>query len=176
VPAVFNESRVYYVVAIERAPAAKTGRRHTLKFDVARPDVIVVSRTTYLGAPAETEKKASADPLERALGELLPRTDLPLRMTLGPSGAKGSSVDVTLATERSTPIRATVLVGVFDEFSRQVGVERAEVELPARAGKDVEWTLHLNPKPGRYEIRAAVRIGDQTGTVIGHVEVARPRK
>jgi VWFA-related protein len=174
VPAIFNESRSYYVVAIERSPATKSGRPHSIRFDVARPDVTVVSRTTYLAAQAEPAKKVSADPLERALAELLPRTDLPLRMTLKP-GTKGSSLDVTLATPRSTPVRADVLVGVFDQFSKQVGVERAKVDLPARRGADVEWPMHLNPKPGRYEIRAAVRIGDQIGTVVGHAEVRKTR-
>jgi len=176
VPAVFDESRAYYVLAVERAPARPDRRPHRVKIEVARPDATVVSRTAYLDPQPPGVKKASAgpgDPLERALGELLPRTDLPLRMTLAPGTAK-NTVDVTLATPLATSVRADVVVGVFDEFSKQVGTERASVELPARGGGDVEWKMHLNPKPGRYEVRAAVRIGDRVGTVIGHVEAAKP--
>jgi VWFA-related protein len=173
VPAVFNESRTYYVVAIERGPAAKGGKLHAVKIQVARPDATVLNRSSYFDPSPDAAKKPAADPLERALSELLPRTDLPLRMTLKPGATKNASLDVTLATPRATPVRADVLVGVFDEFAKEVGVERAKVELPARSGGEVEWPMHLNPKPGRYEIRAAVRIGDQIGTVIGHVEVRK---
>ena len=175
VPALFDESRSYYVIAIERSPAAKGERPHTIKIETARSGATVLSRTIYMDALPDRVKKASADPLERALAELLPETNLPLRMELAPSTTRGSSVDVTLATPRSAPARADVLIGVFDEFSKQVGVEHAQIELPARGGADVTWTMHLNPKPGRYEVRAAVRVGDQIGTVIGHVEVARHR-
>jgi hypothetical protein len=174
VRAVFEESRTYYVLAVERAPARLDGRPHRVHIEVARPDATVVSRTAYLDPPKAEARKTTAvpdDPLERALGELLPRTDLPLRMRLAPGTAK-NSLDVTLATPIAGSLRADVLVGVFDEFSKQIGSERARVELPANSGGDVEWTMHLNPKPGRYEIRAAVRIGNTIGTVIGHVEAA----
>jgi hypothetical protein len=33
--------------------------------------------------------------------------------------------------------------------------------------------MHLNPKPGRYEVRAAVRIGDAIGSITGYVEVPK---
>jgi VWFA-related protein len=171
VPAIFEESRTYYVLAVERGPARKDGRAHAVKITVARPDATVASRGAYFDATPGDRAKASSEPLEEALGELLPRADLPLRMTLAPGSVKGSSLDVTLATPRSTAARADVLVGVFDELAKQVGSERARVELPARDGGDAEWTLHLNPKPGRYEVRAAVRIGDRVGSIVGHVEV-----
>ena len=170
---VFEESRTYYVLAAERAPANLNGRPHTVRIEVARPDTSVVSRTTYLDVvpSTATKKKPSADPLERALAEVLPRADLPLRMTLAPGSRNGSRLDVTLATSPATAARADVLVGVFDDLSRPVGSERARIELPARAAGDAEWTLHLNPKPGHYEVRAAVRIGDAIGTVAGYVDV-----
>jgi hypothetical protein len=168
---VFEESRTYYVLAVERAPANGNGRPHTVRIEVARPDASVVSRTTYLDVVTDTARKPPADPLERALADVLPRTDLPLRMTLGPGSRKGSSLDVTLAASRATAARAEVLVGVFDDLAKPVGSERARVELPARTSGDPEWTLHLNPKPGHYEVRAAVRIGDAIGTVTGFVDV-----
>jgi hypothetical protein len=181
VPAVFDESRTYYVLAIERAPARKDGRAHQIKIDVARPDATVISRTAYLDPMPPSAKKAapaSTDPLERALEELLPRTELALRMTLKGTATKGSSIDVTLATPRSapasTPARADVLVAVFDEFAKRVGSERAQVEVPVGGdSRDIAWSMHLNPKPGRYEVRAAVRIGDAIGSITGYVEVPK---
>ncbi len=100
VPGVFDESRTYYVLAIEHAAVTKNGKPHAVTIDTSRKDATVLSRRTYFDAPPEPAKKTSADPLERALGELLPRTDLPLQMTLTPSSGKTSSIDVTLATPR----------------------------------------------------------------------------
>lgn len=76
-------------------------------------------------------------------------------MVLKASANKGSSIDATL-----------------DAFAKRVGSERAGVELPANPGADVEWTMHLNPKAGRYEVRVAVRVGDRVGSV-GYVEVPK---
>jgi VWFA-related protein len=162
IPGIFEESRTCYVLAIEHGAPSTGGRPHTVTIAVARPDASVLSRRTYFDAPPEPAKKVSADPLERALGELLPRTDLPLRMTLTPGSGKTSSIGVTLATPRSTPARADVLVAVFDEFSKQVGVERARVDLPARSGADVQVDDALNPKPDAT-VALAVRVGDAIG-------------
>jgi VWFA-related protein len=172
VPAIFGESRTYYVLAVERAPARKDGSAHRVKIAVSRPDATVASRGSYFD-PSPADRAKSSDPLAAALGGLLPSADVPLRMTLAPGTAKGSSLDVTLATPLPKPARADVLVGVFDQFAKEVGSERARVDLPARDGVDAEWTLHLNPKAGRYEVRAAVRIGDRVGSITGHVEVTR---
>ena len=174
VPGLFEESRSYYVLAIEREPARGQGQPHGVKIDVGRKDVTVLSRRAYFDAAPVTARKAAADPLERAIGELLPHPDLPLTMTLRPAGRRGAgTVEVTLATPRSSPARAEVLVAVFDSFAKRVGGERATVELPARSGSNVEWKMHLNPKPGHYEIRAAVRIGAQIGSIIGYVDVPK---
>ena len=98
-----------------------------------------------------------------------------LRMTLAPSETKGSSLEVMLATPLSADARADVLVGVFDQFGKPVGTERAKLELPARDGGDVDWKMHLNPKPGHYEVRAAVRVGTSIGTIAGYVDIAERR-
>jgi hypothetical protein len=134
--------------------------------------VSVLSRLAYLDAIPERPRKAPTDPLERAVAEVLPLADLPLRMTLAPGTTKNSSVDVTLATPLAASARADVLVSVFDQFSKEVGTERAKVELPAREGDEAEWKMHLNPKPGHYEVRAAVQIGNQVGTIVGYIDVA----
>jgi len=170
VPAIFEESRTYYVLAVERAPARPGNASHKVRIEVDRRDTSVVGRTTYVDAVADVSRKSS-DPLERALGELLPRQDISLRMTLAPGETKNSSLDVTLATPLSAPARADVLVGVFDEFGKAVGSERAKVDLPARGGGNVDWKMHLNPKPGHYEVRTAVRIGTAIGTIAGYVDV-----
>jgi VWFA-related protein len=171
VPPIFEESRTYYVLAVERAPAHGIAKAHTVRIEVDRRDTSVVSRTTYVDAVAEASKKSSGDPLERALGELLPRNDLSLRMTLAPGETRNSSLLVTLATPVLAPVRADVLVGVFDEFGKPVGSARAKVELPARDGGEVDWKMHLNPKPGHYEVRAAVRIGTVVGSIAGYADV-----
>jgi VWFA-related protein len=168
---IFEESRTYYVLAVERAPARRNTKSHTVRIEVDRRDTAVVSRTTYVDAVADASKKSSDDPLKRALGELLPRNDVSLRMTLEPGETRDSSLKVTLATPLSAPVRADVLVGVFDEFGKPVGSERAKVDLPARDGGNVEWKMHLNPKPGHYEVRAAVGIGTAVGTIAGYVDV-----
>ncbi len=174
VPAIFEESRVYYVLAVERGPAHRNGQPHDVRIEVDRPGASVLSRSTYLEASASpTTKKPSTDPLERALAELLPSGTVPLRMTLAPGTAKNASLDVTLKTPLAAPARADVLVGVFDQFSREVGSERARVDLTVRDGGDVQWTLHLNPKPGHYEVRAAVRIADAIGAVVGYIDVSK---
>jgi VWFA-related protein len=171
VPALFEESRTFYVLAVERTPARGSGQSHRVRIEVDRRDTSVVGRTTYADSVAEDSKKSSGDSLERALGELLPRNDIPLRMTLAPAETRNSSLEVTLATPLSAPVRADVLVGIFDQFAKPVGSERAKVDLPARAGGNVEWKMHLNPKPGHYEVRAAVRMGTAGGRSAGSVAV-----
>ena len=172
VPEVFEESRTFYVLAVERAPARPDGHSHKVRIEVDRRDASVVGRTTYVDAVTDPSTKSSGDPLMRALGELLPRGDVSLRMTLAPGETKDSSLDVTLATPLSAPARADVLVSVFDEFGKPVGSERAKIELPARDGAEVDWKMHLNPKPGHYEVRAAVRVGASIGTIAGYIDIA----
>jgi VWFA-related protein len=169
IPTLFEESRTYYVLAVERAPGGGNGQAHKVRIEVDRPDTSVVGRTTYVDAGAA--KRSSGDPLARALEELMPRNDVSLRMTLAPGETRNSSLDVTLATPLSAPARADVLVGVFDHFGKPVGSERAKVDLPTRQGGIVDWKMHLNPKPGHYEVRAAVRIGTAVGTIAGYVDV-----
>jgi len=175
IPSLFAEDRTYYVLAVDRGTTRDNDGRHAVKIAVTTRSGTVLSRSAYFDTGADTSRKRSLDPLERAIAELLPRPDIPLRMSLDPAGKPAGSVLVTLATPLSAPARADVLIRVFDEFARPVGKERARVELPPRNGDYVEWGLYIDPKPGRYEVRAAVTIGKQTGSVTGYVEVPKTR-
>ena len=93
----------------------------------------VVGRTAYVDAVAEASKKSSGDPLARALGELLPRNDVSLRMTLAPGETKDSSLDVTLATPCRRR-RAPTCSSAYSTNSANRGIRTRKVDLPARQG------------------------------------------
>lgn len=185
VPAMFEDTRSYYLVGFETAHA--DGRFHAVDVRVSRPDVTVRTRAGYF-APSrrdedESEPDESLEPVERALTGGLPVAALPLSAvaTARPvPGAREAEVavvarlDVPAAPGGPLP-RVDLLTLAFDTEWRERGFDRRTVEIspPASAAPvttaDIVSTLRL--RPGRYELRVAADSGGRAGSVYLDLEV-----
>jgi len=196
---VFRESSAYYVLGFH--PAHTDGRFHDIKVKVNRSDAILQARRGYYAGggaarASTTAPKGIPPALHGALAGLWPKTELPLTMSVAPialPGMQSARVAVVLGVEQRFPREAggvllpdppgprettvNVLVGAFDRNGQAFGYERQTVSLvPRRVGDrrfQYDVVSHLELKPGKYEIRAAVEdtgIG-QSGSVYTDVDV-----
>lgn len=186
-PEIFRESNSYYVLGFN--PAHSDGRFHDITVKVAGKKVILQARRGYVAAGAKVRSPAAAPKgiptsLFAAIAGLWPRTALPLSITATPAAAIGlqaADVNVTISVEdaagspRARPVN--VVVGAFDRNGQALAYAHgAATAAPRRepAGR-VSYDLlsHLELKPGRYEIRAAVEDIDAgvTGSVYSYVDV-----
>jgi hypothetical protein len=180
---IFQESASYYVLAFassDQAPA--TGQTHDITVRVARPGVIVQSRSGYqVGQTARAlEVEARKSPLVRSVEAAFPRIDLPLsisampfavpgsdkatvaialRVAPAPSTAEGTSFDVRAWRSKREPVN--VYIAAIDQvYATIAGSVTQKAEIPAlEAGSrqdDFELLSTLDVPPGRYDIRAAL--------------------
>ena len=151
-----------------------------------RPSVSVQTRTGYYAGethaagskPTVVSPDASAD-----LDGVLPRTDVPLRVTVAPFALPGkaeSAVAIVLHAQQKAsisqhqPVRVTA--AAFDRNGRSVASEEQTVavatRLPAGGQTTYEVLSRLVLAPGRYEIRVALDAGqDQRASVYTYVDV-----
>jgi VWFA-related protein len=176
VPAVFAESRSYYLLGFSPADLNAKGKFHKIDVKVNRPGVHVRTRAGYY--TGETRVKEAAPNLlnpetASALEGVLPRPDVPLGVVVAPfalTGREEAGVAVVLgvrqqvASDRSgsnQPVK--VLAAAFDRHGRSVqSVEQTVgVELPSNASGDAPYEVlsRLTLKPGHYEVRVALDAG-----------------
>jgi VWFA-related protein len=180
VPAIFQETQSYYLIAIPRTEGARDDdQRRNIRVRVnGRDDLIVRARTGYYAATPE-DAPAPRDPVEASVDGVLPRTDLPLRIALTPHFRSDGRVDVNVLlgidSENRDASTLNVLVGVLDEKAKPITTGRHTVELPAIDLMQTRADARLPPldlKPGHYEVRVGVERGDgTTGSVYGDVDV-----
>jgi VWFA-related protein len=189
-PAVFAESRSYYLIGFEPA-AVGDDTFHRIEVRVNRPGVTVQARRWHSSSPPATldddmeaawTEAVPAD-LAAALRSPLPRAGLGLTMntvTLPVSSGSTSPLAVILGAALS-PITASrsvsIAVGAVDQRGSVLALHRQTVELPAAdegAGRvDEGLVARLDLPPGQFEIRAAVRddVTGGVGSVYGFVRV-----
>lgn len=190
----FVENESYYVVGYESAAAGKgPGHWRKLEVKVNRPGVDVRARTRHYTEEPPPPRRGQrvevvASGTTKALAGLLPKADLPLRVTLAPFAIPGrtdlATVAAVLALEPG-PAHASALgairdldleVSAFDPEGRPRGTRTYEVRVPLDDAGDrtlAEVVSRVDLKPGAYELRLAL-VDAPTGTsgsVYADVEV-----
>jgi VWFA-related protein len=172
-PALFAESRAYYLLAFAPADPKADGKLHKIDVKVDRPDVTVRTRSGYYAGEtrARGRRKTVVSPEAAALDGVLPRRDVPLSVTVAPFATPGAAAESAVAVvlgvrqeigadrpQPNGPVR--VLAAAFDRNGRSVQSETQTVGVtwrPDAAGSmPYEVLSRLALKPGRYEIRVAL--------------------
>jgi len=193
---IFRENSSYYLIGYERAAAAADGRFHRIDVRVNRPDVTVRARRGYFApredAAAAPEPSAAPPTLDNALADILPKADVPLRITVAPlAAAEERKVALVIAASVTPPATdgeegviesIDVLVGAYDPRGESAGERRLEVPVSVLpeldAATPIEIPVRLDVEPGRYQLRLAVQLSPSglTGSVFTDVDVPDFRK
>ena len=185
VPAIFAENRSYYLLAFEPRQPAHPGERVSARVRVNRKGVIVRSRTGYYAPERPVPGAEAPDPLAESVAGLLPERGLAMQLSLATRFAGDGAVDVSVllgigddpALPAMVPLHAELLIGAYDEHASPVGSERVSLDVPALQrvgpGAFLEHGVALAVPPGRFEIRAGVRLTETgtSGSVFGYVDV-----
>jgi VWFA-related protein len=183
VPQVFRENSSYYLLGFRPADANRDGRFHKTKVQVTRPGVHVRARAGYYAAtdrpqsPAQRQMSA----VDRALSGGLPTGDLPISLMLFPfatTDKAGAALAVVARLDRDAGIAPGTVVDLTalafnDKWKEVASVTQRFMLPPASDRTHSQAATRLNLPPGRYEIRAAVKItaDDRTGSVYGSITI-----
>jgi VWFA-related protein len=191
VPALLAETSAYYLLGVEAPFGRDDGRLRRIDVNVGRPDVEVRTRRGYR-APTSAERRRleerPAGDAREALTSVLPATGVPLEVTVfpfaDPKVREQSAVGIVLGVAQPNrgrgAARAENIEVVATAFNPETGssVRSHAQTLGVRwnattdqAGR-YEVLSRLPVRPGRYEIRVAVKTGDgRTASVYTYAEV-----
>ena len=185
---IFRETNSYYFVGYKADRVLDDGRYHRLEIKVDRPDVTVESRRGYWAVPPDNNAVAAknASPLTNAVSDLLPKSDVSLRIAAAPfalAGGKTSAVAITLGVQRPGGRGAAraddvdVNVGAYTPEGKLIASAKQTVHVTTPPGLDdiVRYDVlsRIDLPPGRYELRlgaTSVAVG-KTGSVYTEVVV-----
>jgi VWFA-related protein len=199
IPAVFAESRSYYVLGFVPANPKHDGHFHNIKVDVARRDVSVHPRLGYY-APVNLARSTQAgrggppSSLVAALASLWPRTGLPLSVSVAAFANPGrteATVAVVIRAHESLVVdgspavapgsagvqKVNVLAGAYDRDGKAIDSHVQTIEVTPRADAqtslDYEVVARLALKPGRHEVRVAAEnvTRGTSGSVYTYIDV-----
>ncbi len=177
IDAIIEENSSYYLLGYQSGDTRQDGKYRRIEVTVNRPDLMVRTRTGYLAEKAESaaRRKAQleAEPVGAALAGVLPKGDLPMRITAVPfavPGKKEAAVAVMLSVKQ--PIRETgtrtiervdMQVNAYNTDGKFQGGTRLRADVTLRAGAsglaEYEVLARLDLKPGRYQLRTAANVG-----------------
>lgn len=173
VAAIFQENASYYLLGFQQPGGAQPGKLRRLEVKVDRPNVIVRARNGYETAKPEVAKRAAESPLGAALSGILPKPNLPLRLSalaLAQPGRRESTVAIIVGVRQ--PIRdggarhvekVDLQVSAFNVEGKAFGTNRLRADVTLRAGAtglaEYEVLSQLNLRPGRYQLRIAANVG-----------------
>jgi VWFA-related protein len=179
---IFEETRSYYLLAIERSPSTRRDQRRALRVRVNRKDVIVRTRNAYFGPTPVAPGATNTDRSAAAIGDLLPKSDIPMELALVPTFSADKAVTVrALLRMQGASGSFDVTLGVFDERARPVMARRHVIGPSAGATSTCDPVCELAPvlslKPGSYEVRAGIASheGARTASVYAYVDVPELR-
>ena len=191
VPALFDETSVYYLLGVEAPPAGDSGRLHRIQVQVGRPGVDVRTRHGYY-TPTPDERKAAAaaatSGVDTAIADVLPRADLPLDVGVVPFADPDDPARAALAVVLAvTPANASpgvarrervkVVAAAFQpESGARLPSHEQTLELAwtatDKASAEFEVLSRLAMPPGRYEVRVGVETGDgRVASVFTYAEI-----
>jgi len=185
----YRETGSYYLLGYE-PPDRKVdwnmvkGLRE-IEVRVKRPDLTVKSRRGYIPMPPPKAPKNPPAASTSAMSGVLPRTDLPLRISIAPFAVPGqpeASVAVTVGISQPDVTASTrdyidVQVRAFTQSGKEQAAVRSRVDArfaASRTGMSLtEVVSELRLKPGVYAIRASAyseRMAE-SGSVYADIEV-----
>ncbi len=177
IDAIFQENSSYYLIGFQPADSKQDGKFRRLEVRVNRPNVFVKTRSGYVpekpDVVAKRKAQMAAQPLGAALSGILPKGDLPMRLTAVPfaiPGKKESSVLVMLAVTqpiRETGVRTTenvdLQVRAYNTDGKLFGSTNLRASVTVRPGAtglaEYEVLASLPLKPGQYQLRTAANVG-----------------
>ena len=188
IAAVFAENASYYLIGFPPADTRADGKFRRVEVRVNRPGVDVRTRTGYeADQPDAARRAALASPLGAAMSGILPKSDLPLRMSAVPlvqPGRRESAVALIVGIRqpiREMPTRnierVDLQVRAFDVEGRPFGSKRLRVDVTIRADAsglaEYEILTRLDLRPGRYQLRVAANVGSlgTSGSLYHDVDV-----
>jgi VWFA-related protein len=188
-PALFDETSAYYLLGVEAPPATDPGRLHRIQVRVGRPGVETRTRHGYY-TPTPEERKAAANTgdLDTAIAGVLPRTDLPLDVSVAPfadpddPARSALAVVLTVTSPNASQgvarrERFEIVATAFQtESGRRLPSHEQTLDLAWKATKDAsaqfEVLSRLSAPPGRYEVRVGVEASDRrAASVFTYVDV-----
>jgi VWFA-related protein len=193
---VVEDAGVYYLLGYQPTPAAQVGEYRSIDVKVNRSRVRISARQGYVRQASVTEPFSggdSASPALAALGNMLPKRDLPLRVQplegIGvgePSRVyflvEASGVDRPDTDALNTAAERVDLASmVIDGKGRPQGSTTARIEV-ARPGNGktptptrVIWVSSIALPPGRFGLRVAAHATQsrRTGSVFSDLDVSR---
>ena len=187
---IFRETGSYYLLGYEPPTKKNTGYNmvgglRELEIRVKRSELTVKSRRGYITTKADAPPKNPPAASTSALAGVLPKTDLPLRMSIAPFAAAGQPDALVVVTVGISEPDVTasvrdyidVQVRAFTQSGKELAAVRSRVDArfaSSRTGASVtEVVSELRLKPGVYSIRASAyseRMAE-SGSVYGDVEV-----
>jgi VWFA-related protein len=189
VPALMDESGSYYLLGFQSANQKMDGRFRRIGVRVNRPGVTVRSRHGYYGprAAADTSgARASKElsPLTATIGGVLPKGDLPMRVTVAPFAVPGkrqgalaivTRLPQPAVTER-TQQKIDVLSAAFDTGGKPKGSILQTVNLTLRPGNEnshYEVLSRMDLPQGRYVLRIGAHGAElgKSGSVYYDIDV-----
>jgi VWFA-related protein len=188
---IFRETGSYYLLGykaptdfVQRADSPTKGYR-SIEVRVKRPGLVARGRTAFIPPKPTKPPKQPASPLHNALAGVLPKADLPLRVSVAPFAVPGKSeaaIVMVLSVEQPAPTERTTerLDMQARAFGRR-GEPRAQtsqsvnVTLPSGRANDVRFEVltQLRLKPGFYELRLSARSSRlaKDGSVYANLDV-----
>ena len=187
---IFRETGSYYLLGFEPPEKKDTGYNmitglRELEVRVKRSDLTVKTKRGYVVMPEPKAPKNPPAASTAALAGVLPKTDLPLRISIAPFAVPGrpeAAVAITLGISQPDVTATTrdyidVQVRAFTQGGKEQAAVRSRVDArfaASRTGMSLtEVVSELRLKPGVYAIRASAyseRMAE-SGSVYADVEV-----
>ena len=191
IQAIFDENASYYLLGYQPAASIDDGKFRRIEVRVNRPGVEVRTRNGYRPEkPRDAERRRAAmakDPLGVALSGVVPRSGLPLQVSVAafPRAPRSeSTVAIVLGvrqpirpSDARTIERVDLQVSAYNVDGRFFGSKRMQADVAIRAGAtglaEYEVLSSLELKPGRYQLRMAAHLGSvaASGSLYADVEV-----
>jgi VWFA-related protein len=193
-PAIFDESESYYMLAFRPQNPKMDGRFHKIDVTVKRNNALVSARKGYYGGgdPSDATRR-TIDGVPPALSAPLtaswPSAELPLQVNIAAFAAPDGGrpvVSTVIASSRpraepasgaddtvAAAAEVDVVVAAFDSNGRSANYHRQTLGVTSAPGASYEILSRLPLDPGRYEIRIAVneRTAGRTGSTFTFVDV-----
>lgn len=173
---IFAENASYYLLGYQSTNPAMDGKLRRLEVRVNRPGMTVRTRSGYQAERLDDAKRKAElakSPLGAALAGVLPKVDLPMRLTAAPFATPGKKeASVLLVLGVTQPIRQAnvrtiervdLQVRAFNTDGKQLAAAGFRADVAVRAGAsglaEYEVLARMDLKPGRYQLRTAANVG-----------------